>query len=135
MRALRFSSALICATAAAVAAVAAVGVEGGAAHLRVQLSLPSSQSPTTTGGLDGRMLLLLSADERTEPRFQVSDGDRTAQIFGVDVEGLRPGQDAVIDADVLGYPVQTLSDIKPGEYWVQGLMHVTRRSPDPTDTR
>jgi len=120
MGALRFSSALIFATAAA---VAAVGVESGAApaRLRVQLSVSSSQS---SAPLDGRMLLLLSTDARTEPRFQVSDGDRTAQIFGVDVEGLRPGQDALVDADVLGYPVPTLSDIKPGEYWVQGLMHV-----------
>src|SRR5712671_5670592 len=67
--------------------------------LRVRLSVPSTQ---TTTPLDGRMLLLISTDERTEPRFQVSDGDRTAQIFGVDVEGLAPGRDAIVDASVLG---------------------------------
>ena len=53
-------------------------------------------------------MLLVSTDERTEPRFQVSDGDRTAQIFGLDVEGLQPGRDAIVDAGVLGYPVQSL---------------------------
>ena len=92
-----------------------------ATSLRVLLSVPASQ---TTAALDGRMLLLVSTDQRTEPRFQVSDNDRTAQIFGVDVEGLKPGQDAIVHAGVLGYPVQSLSDIKAGDYWVQGLLHV-----------
>jgi len=55
---------------------------------------------------------------------QINDSDRTAQVFGVDVEGLKPGQDAVIDASVLGYPTASLNDIKAGEYWVQGLLHV-----------
>jgi hypothetical protein len=77
-----------------------------------------------TAPVDGRMLLLVSADQRTEPRFQVSDGDRTAQVFGVDVEALAPGKDAVIDASVLGYPIRSLGDLAPGEYWVQGLLHV-----------
>src|SRR4051794_9481652 len=91
------------------------------APLRVLLSVPASQ---TNKPVDGRMLLLVSTDERTEPRFQVSDGDRTAQVFGVDVEALAPGKDAVIDAGVLGYPIRSLSDLAPGEYWMQGLLHV-----------
>ena len=70
------------------------------------------------------MLLKLSTDSTAEPRFQIEDADRTQQIFGVDVEGLRPGTEAVVDAGVLGYPVGSLRDIKPGEYWVQGLLHV-----------
>src|SRR5262245_16469771 len=113
---LRFASAL------AFAVAAAACLQGGAAQgrLRVLMSVPASP----TGTIDGRMLLLLSTDERTEPRFQVSDADRTAQIFGVDVEGLQPGKETVVDANVLGYPVATLSDIKPGDYWVQGLFHV-----------
>ena len=54
----------------------------------------------------------------------MSDRDWTAQIFGVDVERLAPGQEAIVDAEVLGYPVQSLGDLKPGESWVQGLLHV-----------
>ena len=106
----------VVAVAAAVAVAAGIGqlrTHAAAAPLRVLLSVPPSQ---TTKPLDGRMLLLVSTDERTEPRFQVSDGDRTAQVFGVDVDGLAPGQDAVIDADVLGYPIRSLSDLAPGEY-------------------
>ena len=70
------------------------------------------------------MLLLISTDQRTEPRFQVSDGDWTAQVFRRGCRGARAGQDVVIDAGVLGYPVPSLGDIKPGDYWVQGLLHV-----------
>jgi hypothetical protein len=114
----------VCALALAVAIAAGAAqfhTNAAAAPLRVLLSVPAAQ---TTAPLDGRLLLLVSTDERTEPRFQVSDGDRTAQIFGLDVEGLQPGRDAIVDAGVLGYPVQSLNDLKPGDYWVQGLLHV-----------
>jgi hypothetical protein len=93
---------------------------GSETRMRIALSFPASQSATP---LDGRMLLLLSTDEHREPRFQMADGDATAQLFGVDVEGLKPGDDAIVDAKVLGYPEESLSKIKPGEYWVQGLLH------------
>jgi len=91
------------------------------ARLRVALSFPASISSTP---LDGRMLLLLSTDGGQEPRFQITDNDRTQQVFGVDVDGLQPGQESVIDASVLGYPVASLSKVPAGEYWVQGLLHV-----------
>jgi len=120
MIALRFVSAFALAN---IIAAAAAGFQGRAAPatLRVLVAVPPSQGATP---LDGRMLLLVSTDERTEPRFQVSADDRTAQIFGVDVVGLEPGQDVAVDAGVLGYPMPSLGDIKPGEYWVQGLLHV-----------
>ncbi len=38
--------------------------------------------------LDGRLLVMLSKDAKEEPRFQVSDGPKTQQIFGIDVDGL-----------------------------------------------
>ena len=47
------------------------------ARLRVALSFPPSAG---TAALDGRLLLLLSADGAQEPRFQISDNDRTQQI-------------------------------------------------------
>src|SRR5206468_6048266 len=43
---------------------------------------------------------------------------------GVDVDGLKPGQEATFDDEVLGYPAASLSNIPPGDYWVQGLLHV-----------
>jgi hypothetical protein len=90
-------------------------------RLRVALSYPATSGSTS---IDGRMLLLLSTDGSREPRLQITDNDRTQQVFGVDVEGLKAGEEATIDRNVLGYPVTGLPDVPPGEYWVQGLLHV-----------
>jgi len=110
------------AVAAAVAGCAAcLSHPAAAGRLRVALSFPASMSDKP---LDGRMLLLLSTDGSQEPRFQISDNDRTQQVFGIDVSALSPSKDATFDAGVLGYPVASLSDVRPGEYWVQGLLHV-----------
>ena len=92
-----------------------------AAGLRVGVSFAAAQSAAP---LDGRMLLLISTDSSAEPRSQITDGTATQQAFGVDVDGLAPGQEALFDAGVLGYPVTSLADVKAGNYWVQGLLHV-----------
>ncbi|HHF52682.1 MAG TPA: hypothetical protein ENL46_08370, partial [Candidatus Aminicenantes bacterium] len=73
--------------------------------------------------LDGRLLLMISSDGKAEPRFQISDGPDSQLIFGIDVEGLTPGEEAVIDADVFGYPLKSISDIPEGTYFVQALLH------------
>ena len=73
--------------------------------------------------LDGRIMLMISSDDRSEPRFQISDGPDTQLVFGLDVEGLKPGDLAVIDATVFGYPLKSIAAIPPGEYWVQGFLH------------
>jgi len=74
--------------------------------------------------LDGRVLLLLSTDPSDEPRFQISDTSLgSQQVFGVDVEGWKPGQEAVFGGDVLGYPAESLADVPPGTYRVQALLH------------
>jgi hypothetical protein len=90
------------------------------AQTRFAVSFPAERS---TVPLDGRMLLLLSTNGDAEPRFQVSDGPATQLVFGADVDGLRPGQDAVIDASAFGYPVRSLADLPAGEYFVQALLH------------
>ncbi|MCL4707339.1 hypothetical protein KJ068_19460 [bacterium] len=88
--------------------------------LRFAVSFTSEKSKPS---LDGRLLLMLSTNEEKEPRFQISDDQTTQQIFGIDVEGLAPGQTAFFDASVFGYPVKSLAEIKPGEYIVQALLH------------
>jgi len=74
--------------------------------------------------VDGRLLLLLSTDKTEEPRFQISDTSlKSQQVFGIDVEGWKAGQEAVFPADVLGYPAEGLADVPPGTYQVQALVH------------
>ncbi|MFW6137424.1 MAG: alpha/beta hydrolase-fold protein [Candidatus Aminicenantaceae bacterium] len=73
--------------------------------------------------LDGRMLLMISADDSREPRFQISNGPDSQLIFGIDVNGLEPETEAVIDSGVFGYPLSSLTEIPEGEYWVQALIN------------
>ncbi|MBI4428554.1 MAG: hypothetical protein HY562_05490 [Ignavibacteriales bacterium] len=80
--------------------------------------------PKDRGGpFDGRLLLMISADTTTEPRFQINDGPNTQQGFGVNVDGWKAGQAKVVDKSWFGYPKKSLADIPPREYWVQGLLH------------
>lgn len=89
-------------------------------RLRVGISFPAERSAEP---LDGRMLLLISADGSAEPRFQVSDDSRTQLVFGLDVDALKPGAEAVFDGTVYGYPMDSLADLPAGEYWVQALLN------------
>jgi hypothetical protein len=73
--------------------------------------------------LDGRMLLLLSTDPSEEPRMQIGLSPKTQLIFGTDVDGLKPGQDVIVGEQAFGYPIRNLRDVKPGEYYVQALLH------------
>jgi hypothetical protein len=85
-----------------------------------RIRFPSAHSRAP---LDGRLLLLLSADPSGEPRFQISDDADTQQIFGRDVVWLAPDTWSEIGADVLGYPVGSLRDVPAGRYTVQALLH------------
>jgi hypothetical protein len=74
--------------------------------------------------LDGRLLLLLSKDGSSEPRFQVTSTSlSSAQVFGIDVEAMAGGQERAFDAAVLGYPLESLSELAHGEYIAQALLH------------
>lgn len=74
--------------------------------------------------VDGRLLLLLSKDPSSEPRFQISDDEGTQQVFGMDVEGWIPGTSRTIDVKAFGYPERSLSAIKAGTYQVQAVLHL-----------
>lgn len=48
-------------------------------------------------------------------------------IFGVDAEELSPGQAAIIDQATFGHPVDSLSQLPAGEYYVQAVFNVYTR--------
>ncbi len=74
--------------------------------------------------LDGRLLLLLSKNGASEPRFQIADGPNTQQVFGIDIENWKPGTSKSISAEAFGYPVESLKNIIAGEYHLQALLHI-----------
>ena len=89
-------------------------------NLRFAVSFPNERSKTP---LDGRVLLLIAKNNEREPRFQINEDLNTQQVFGIDVDGLKPDAEAVVDAGAFGYPVRSLAQVPPGEYWVQALLH------------
>ncbi len=74
--------------------------------------------------LDGRILLLISKDLKREPRFTAVNWRSPQPFFGVDVEGLGPGEPAVVDGKTLGFPVERIDQIPAGEYNVQAVFHL-----------
>jgi hypothetical protein len=91
-----------------------------AAGPRFAVSFPKVRSEKP---LDGRIFLLLSNDPAAEPRMQIDDSVRSQIIFGMDVEGMQPGQTVVVDDSAFGYPIRSLGDVPPGDYYVQAVLH------------
>jgi hypothetical protein len=87
---------------------------------RFSVSVPAGNNNAT---LDGRVYLLLSTNPDDEPRMQIDDTPSSQIMFGVDVEGLKPGQSVVVDEHADGYPVRSLRDLPAGEYFVQAVLH------------
>ena len=85
------------------------------------IRLPDSLSKKN---LDGRLFLLLSRNNTTEPRFQVSDAPTTQLVFGMDIDNWQPGTAKIISASAFGYPIESLSQVPAGEYYVQSLLHI-----------
>lgn len=76
-----------------------------------------------TQAQDGRLILLLSTNHKEEPRFQFNWGLQTQLGFGLDVEGMQPGQEVTLSDSAFGFPVRKLSSVPPGEYYVQAVIN------------
>ena len=116
----RPASLTLCALALLAPRMHAFAQRSPAAGLRVHIRFPEERSAVP---LDGRLLLLVSTDSASEPRFQIADGPGTQVVFGMDVDGWAPGADAVVGAEAFGYPIRSVSQLPAGRYWVQGLLN------------
>jgi hypothetical protein len=65
---------------------------------------------------------MLSQSDSREPRSQIGTGG--VPFFGLDVEALGPGEEAIIDSGVFGYPVESLRNLPAGDYFVQAFVNV-----------
>src|SRR5260370_39333771 len=108
----------------AMAASVSLSTETGNAQSRVQavsVSFPAAQSAKA---LDGRLLLLLSNDPTEEPWMQIDDTPRSQMVFGLTVDGMKPGESVTVDDSAAGYPVRKLSEVPAGDYTVQAVLDV-----------
>jgi hypothetical protein len=86
----------------------------------VTVSFPAARS---AAALDGRLLVLFSNDASDEPRMQIDDTLRTQQVFGITVDGWKPGEPITLTDAATGYPHVKFSDLPPGEYTVQAVLN------------
>jgi len=118
--------ALIAALACAASPSAAQGQGTRASRLRVTVALPATIPggiPGGAAGLDGRLIVVFSADSGAEPRHQVGYGAKAQPAFAIDVTDWRPGDTRTVDAASFGFPVRSLGDLPRGRYRVQALLN------------
>jgi hypothetical protein len=105
--------------AGAFSLAAMLALTASAADTKFEISYPKSAN---AGPITGRVYVMISRDAKTEPRLQV--GRVGIPFYGHDIQKLPPGAAAVIDATDLGTPVESLSDIPAGDYYVQAFVNI-----------
>jgi hypothetical protein len=94
---------------------------GAASAQTITVRFPAERSDKP---LDGRMLLLLSNDPSEEPRMQIDDTPKSQMVFGVTVDGWKPGAPLTVGENAQGYPRASLKDVPAGDYTVQAVLNI-----------
>jgi hypothetical protein len=103
---------------------------------------PAAAAPTTSTALrfevtmapgllpgpqDGRLLVVLGRQERPEPRQRIgATGMDAAPVLGADATGLAPGVVGILDQTSEIFPIPRLTDLPPGDYFVQAVLDTNR---------
>ncbi len=108
-------------------ALGGVTVAAASTDLRFEVTFPESvvdavQQFNLQVPITGRVYAIISRNDDKELRFQT--GYTGVPIWGQNVYSLAPGEPGVIDDQSFGYPLRSIGDIPPGEYFVQGFINV-----------
>jgi hypothetical protein len=121
----RLSAALLWTVAALVLGPINHGVVQAAvttkAALRFEVSFEQSARKDAA---DGRVFVMVSKTGVPEPRLQTLSYLSSTPFFGINVDGLKPGQPAVVDDSAFGFPLEHLQDLPAGDYYVQGFLNL-----------
>lgn len=104
---------------ALLAAVSPVASPALAQRATVTLGAAVASAPVT-----GRVFVFFSKTPDREPRLQGGSYGGSVPFFGLDIDALKPGAAATVDASVLGYPYKSLKDMPAGDYYAQALLNV-----------
>ncbi|KGI76945.1 alpha/beta hydrolase-fold protein [Oleiagrimonas soli] len=91
-------------------------------RVEIQFTAKAHAAPIT-----GRVYVAISRNDKQPPIRQVEITG--TPLFGHDVNNLKPGQTAVIDASDFGAPVASLAKLPAGDYWMQAFVNVYTRFP------
>ncbi len=108
---------LACILAQAVFPRTGIAQEASDARFRVTYPASAHEGPVT-----GRVFVMVSRTDDREPRLQI--GREGTPFFGRDVERLAPGDFGIIDGSDLGSPLESLSQLPAGDYFVQGMVNI-----------
>jgi len=95
--------------------------EANGSKFQIEISFSGSVHPEP---ITGRVFVMLSKENRPEPRLQAGSWHRSCPFFGIDIENLRPGEKVIIGEKILGYPLRSLADIPSGDYYLQALVNI-----------
>ena len=87
--------------------------------LKFEISFPSKAHPEQ---ITGRVYVIISRNGRREPRLQRMPPD--VLIWGKKISFFKPGEAAIIDDNVFGFPLKSIRNIPPGDYYVQGFINI-----------
>lgn len=93
----------------------------GSQHTRFEISFSQNLHKKA---ITGRVFVFITKSNKREPRMQAGSWSNSVPFYGVDVNQLRPGQQAVITDTTLGFPVTHLDKIPAGDYYIQALLNV-----------
>jgi hypothetical protein len=97
--------------------------------LRFEILFPKELSASP---VDGHIVLIISKPDGSKDDAQLShsagfgviEGVDSQQAFGVDVEAWQPTTIARVDRSTLGYPLESIRELAPGEYSVRAVFNV-----------
>ena len=67
-----------------------------------------------SSAFDGRLLVLVSSSDRSEPRFQINDNDDTGIVIGKDVSNWEAETPELVGGNEAIYPLENLKELKAG---------------------
>lgn len=101
---------------AAATAIAQEVTRPASGNTRFEISF---SGPTHAEPITGRVFLFLSSNAAPEPRLQSA-----TILLGRDVRRMQPSEQVIIDSATAGFPVHNLSEVPPGDYYVQAVLNV-----------
>jgi len=86
------------------------------------VSFPAAMSAAP---IDGHITLIVAKGASKEPRTLISEDRPLASpaLFGMTVDGMKPGATEIIDAKAFGWPLRSLSLLPDGDYTVQAVLN------------
>ena len=104
------------------AALSATVADQSGPTITVSVAASAHSEPIT-----GRVYVAISRTNDRSPIDQT--GETGVPFFGLNVDGLKPGETVTFGPDTPGYPLARLRDLPAGDYWIEPFVNIYTRFP------